>query len=723
MDKVVDKNRLQESSRWQEFFQSVAAGLQVSITLLLNEGSCLMHTPEVCPNCGYTYSILNQEDMARVSSMCSGGLVGEKFITHDGDVAILQKIRNKLYIVIRECPCMSGLRYPNIEQRANSAQKLLDSFLSSLNEEIEGGERAVELLTLRQINHIIIAMFHGKGKTIELALDLIISALIILLDVKGCWIEYKKDGKTHLLSKGDKAAVEDYLYKNAGNAVVEKIANGAVHGELGVLLPADMNKVPSLLPAMAQECLIAFEIEHLFQLMQSQMTRILGSIESAVLLFDQNNEVCYANGAAGRLLGCDPLELIGKNAEVIDCPWTFAVMEKAESRVSGMMDTMGSPTGDRLVDWQVCPIHDEYDAAGKLVIADDRSHYYKWLEVGKKAERLAATTAMIGPLAHHLRNPIAAAKGLAQLMGQKKDPQKVAGYNSLILRELDRVTCLLNEFLMLGKPAAISSEPLDLKLFFEELAPILTGEISGTGIEITTDFEAESLVLADSAQLTQVVLNLVRNSVEAIDGSGIINISLKDKGDSVEIIFTDNGPGIPDEIMPRLFEPFFTTKERGTGLGLPVAQAIVNNHGGQIVALNSKEGGAVFTIILPAVSNSLDMKHRLDVILVSKDEIARNSLEQVLNKDGIRVISAKDLASAFSMNQYYYPKILIMDESFANTSSIGYARKIWPNVRVLAIGKNKPQFDLKIQHISFPVEYSILVDKVRSMLLLQQNIL
>jgi len=715
MERVVESNRLQESSRWREFFQSVAAGLQVDITLLSDEGSFLMHAPEVCPYCNSPWGGLTSEDIDIISYKCREGLAGEKFITHSGSTVFLRKLTNDLYIVVSECSRISETRYPDIEQRSDSAQKLLHSFLTLLNGEIEDGIRAVELLAIRQINHIIIAMFHEKGDTVELALDLILSALIILLDGKGCWIEYKKGGKTQLLTKGDKNIVEDYLYQNVGHAVVEKIDNGTVHATIGVLFPGDMNKVSSLLPAMAQECLIAFEIEHLFRSMQSQLTGILGALDSAVLLFDRNNEVCYANSAAAKLLDCNPLDLIGQKAEAMNCPWTFAVTSKLINHVNGTMSKLECSFEDKWIDWQVSPVSDELEVTGKIVIADDRTQYYKWLEIGKKAERLATIATMIGPLAHHLRNPLAAAKGLVELMGQKKDPQKIMGYHNLILRELDRVICLLNEFLMLGKPALLSSDLLDLNSFLEELMPVLIGETSGTDIEIVTDIKSLPPVLADSGQLTQVVLNIISNSIEAVGSKGIIRISLNHIGDWVEISFEDNGPGIPDDMVDKIFEPFFTTKEGGTGLGLSIAQAIVNNHGGYIKASNSQDGGAVFTVRLPAANYSSDRKYRLDVMFICKDHITRSSMEHVLHTAGIQVISVSDLNSGFSMGSHYYPRVLVMEESFIDSNSIEQIRKIWPDAKILSVGKNREQINMEIQSISLPVEYSSFVDKVRNM--------
>lgn len=717
MDRAAVRNRLLESTRWKDFFRSVAVSLQVNLTLLVDDGSYLMCTPEVCQNHNYRYTTLSEDDKTKFSDMCKNAIFGKKFTSCDGSIAVLLELKNKIFIVVCEYNPISEFKGSTLEQKANSAQKLLNSFLSTLGGEIEGGERAVELSALRQINHIVISMFHGQGKTLEHALDLILSALIIMLDVKGSWLEYREGDKVRLIVKGDEKLIEAYMHEKIGQSVTAEVRNGNVYGTLGVLLPEDRIKASYLLPSMAQECLIAFEIEHLFQLMESQQTRILSSIGSSVLLFDQYDQICYVNSAAEKLLGCKSFELIGQPAGTINSPWTSSIIDRVEHHVNGTMDRIVCNGEDKRVDWQICPIREESGIAGRLVIADDRTDYYLWLEIGKKAERMATTTTIIGAFAHELRNPISAAKGFVQLMGQKRDPQKIVGYTDIVLQELDRVTCLINEFILLGKPAEISTEPLNLTSFMQEIMPILTNEAFGTGIEMTSNIEMGPPILADPGQLTHVLLNLVRNSIEAAGNNGHVHMNIISNGNWVELSVRDNGPGIAIGVMDRLFEPFFTTKERGKGLGLSIAQAIVNNHSGYITASNAPDGGAIFTVYLPANGLSLDARNQVDVMIAVADDIIRNTIEQVLHIGGIHTLSAKDLAAAFSTQQYYYPKLLIFDSLFVNIDSIKYTREIWPHIKLLALGELIEQYSEQgIEYISLPIEYSKLVSKIRSMI-------
>jgi len=120
---------------------------------------------------------------------------------------------------------------------------------------------------------------------------------------------------------------------------------------------------------------------------------------------------------------------------------------------------------------------------------------------------------------------------------------------------------------------------------------------------VEVDLPGELMVVGSAGQLQQVMMNLVQNACDATAGQpkARLTISAEVAGDSVRLRFTDNGPGIAPENLPRIFDPFFTTKPvgKGTGLGLAISYGIVEHHGGRMEAANGAEGGAVFTVVLP----------------------------------------------------------------------------------------------------------------------------
>lgn len=714
MDGVAALNRLLESDRWNDFFKSVASSLQVCISLIIDGNIKHRNIPQCCLGSSDRFVGFTEEDMKTISYILKTSPSEGEFITNIGNHIALLKLRDDIYIAVWECACRPEMDYPDLKQRAVSAQKLLSSFLSTLRQEIAGGERALELSTLRQINHIVLAMFHGRGKTLESALDLILSAIIIMLDAKASWLEYNLEGETRILFKGDRDLAQEYLHKECNQSVLAQIKNSIVWGSLGVVCPEDRAKASSLIPSMAQECLIVFEIEYLLKLMESQLSRILGSVNSGVLLYDKNGVICYVNGSACKLLSLNSTDLMGLNVDSVGLPWTAAVVEKTQYCIKGTMDKIASANNEKLADWQVCPIIENGEVEGWLVIADDRTDYYRWLEAGNKAERMAATISMVSAISHELRGPISAARNLVQLMGQIKDPHKVIGYTGMVLREIDRVTCLLNEFLLLGKPSQISPEPLDLASLLKDLTPILSDEAEGREVRIVFHTEPVPPILADLGQLTHVILKLTRNAIESAGINGRVDISLKHRGDWTELSVEDNGPGIEEDTMDKLFEPFFAGKEQSTGLGLSTVQAIVNNHGGRITASNAPEGGAIFTAILPSKRFEPNTKYPLDVMIVVPDDIIRNAIDRILHMDSIHTYSTRDLSNAFSAADIYYPHILILDKSFMKRDSIGYIKRIWPSTKLLILGEIKEGFE-NLKYISLPIDYSKLIGEIRQL--------
>lgn len=720
MDKTAYPLYLLESSRWTQFLESVAIGLQLNLTLLTASDSYYFQVPEKCPRCGTPYPILERKDINLVSMKDEKESLEQAKTFGKSTHVVVKQLLGDIYIAVQDCSC-SREDFLALMDRACIAQKLLKNFQIALRKEITGGQRAVELSTLRQMNQIILSMFHEDRKTVDHAVNLILSALIILLDAKSSWLNYKREGESYLLIKGDTEAAEMYL-AGQGNSdgITVEVHNSILCGYLGVLFPEDVNKARVLLPILAQECSLAFEIDNLFKLAKLQLSRVLGVIGSAVILTDRHDIICYINTAAEEMLGFGVVDLIGIPAASLNAPWTQAALSTKESRVNGTMERLVCGSEIRWVDWQVCPLREESLIMGCLILVTDRTDYHRSLEAIRRAERIGITSTMVGALAHELRNPLTAARGLVQLMSQAQDLKKVTGYTDIILHEIDRVTCLLNEFLLLGKPAQISKEPLDMVGFLQGLVPLLQGEALGASVEILTDFKAVPAVIADPGQITQVVLNLVRNAVEATAEHGRVELSLGEQGSWVELAVKDSGRGLTPKVMEKLFQPFFTTKERGTGLGLSICQAIIHNHGGSIIPNNAPDGGALFSILLPAYTSVDGKLCYIDVMIAVEDSAIRYPVEQVIRSDGLRTVSTSDLASIFSMSEYYHPTILITDQSHINPDDIEHIKKCWMGVKTLILGEPEEGTFIKgmkdVQYTYYPLDYGRLISQVKAIL-------
>lgn len=719
MDKVVEVRRLLESGRWVDLLESTARGLRLNLTVLSPAIATSFQTRSTCPECQSSFVSLTWADTAAALIVAYSSPSGGDFSTDGGHNAVAVPLKDNLCAVVRACGCAEEQDILSVYDRALIAQSILANFQVALSEGFTGGQRAIELSTLRQINHITLSLFRGEVEAMNRAFDLVLSALVILLDARGSWLEYAYEGRPVRLVKGDKDAVKHYLEHKTGPALDVEVRNGSMRGRLGVLAPDDQSHAMSLLPFMAQECAIVFEVEHLYKLLQARLTMVLGVMGSAILLLDRRGYISFANRAAENLLDRRLINLIGYPAADIPGPWTPFLKTGIMRRVSGQMEPLSTGAGSSWVDWQLNPLLDEGGIAGWVVTVDDRTDYHNWQESARQAERLATTATMVGALAHELRNPLSAAKGLLQLMGRRQEPEKASGYLSLVQRELDRVIRLLNEFLLLGRNADLEPEPLDLAALLRELTPLLEGEAVDTRVGVCTDLEPVPPVAADSGQLTQVVLNLVRNAVEASGYRGRVTISLRRWEDGVSLAVRDSGPGLAPEVAEKLFRPFFTTKHGGTGLGLATSQAIVYNHRGKISAANTPEGGAEFTVWLPVHINDGESRP-VDVFIVVAEEMVRLPSEQALRTAGLKAVSAASLTEALLLAEHFVPSVLFLEQSALAGESLGQLRQVWPRVKILVLGDAVSLAETllldELRFIPRPLDYARLISMVRAML-------
>lgn len=681
----------------------------LNLSLLPPGGEWTPGMPAACPACHRMYAHLTPDDAVQAATARQGGC----FTAVDGSQAVVAPLQDGILVAARECPCGQDQARLPLWERAEVARNLLASFLVALDEGLTGGQYAIELSTLRQLNKFILSLVRGEGVASDRALDLLLSAVVILLNAQGSWLDYDCGGHPRLLVKGNAALVASYRHTGSGHAVIQEVRDGPVRCVLGVVSPADPVQATALLPLIAQESAIVLEIERLFRLFQDQIIRVLGNVDSLVLLVDRHRRILYANPAAERLLGCRALDLVGRFATELSTPWKSALEANVMQRVGAAMDCLGEGDDARWVEWQVCPLPDESLPAGWLVLANDRTDFRRWQQAARQAERTATTAMLVSALAHELRTPLAATKGVLQLLERSKDPVRVTSYTELAIRELERMNRLLSDFLLLGRPATPAPEPLDLVLFLQELLPLMEGETAGTKVEIVTVLEPVPTIEADVGQLTQLLQNLVRNAVEAVGTHGSVTVSLRCAQDGVVLEVRDTGPGIPAGLLNRLFQPFVTNKGLGNGLGLAVSQAIVLNHGGRISAANGPDGGAVFCVWLPARPLAPARVSPVHVLLALSESAVRLAAEQALRTSGFSAVSSPDLVSLLDLARRYQPTVVVVEDSMLAAEKSKHLRQAFPRGRLLVIGAMGQSGGFKdLVFLPRPLDYAHLISQV-----------
>ncbi|MFB3817970.1 MAG: PAS domain-containing sensor histidine kinase [Candidatus Methylomirabilales bacterium] len=244
-----------------------------------------------------------------------------------------------------------------------------------------------------------------------------------------------------------------------------------------------------------------------------------------------------------------------------------------------------------------------------------------WLQARHLAERRALETAMVreqrlsamGNLAagaaHEIRNPLnAISVGLQRLRlefapAAAPDREEYARFTRLMQAEVARLDTIVDRFLALARPLRLSLTEESLAGLLQETLALLGSQAAAQGVEIRAALGgADVRVRMDRQQLTQAVMNVLLNALQAMPHGGRLEVRVAAAPETVEVGIADSGPGIPPAHADRIFEPYFTTKEGGTGLGLALSRKIVQEHGGDLRLAASPAGGAAFVIALPRLA-------------------------------------------------------------------------------------------------------------------------
>jgi Amt family ammonium transporter len=225
-----------------------------------------------------------------------------------------------------------------------------------------------------------------------------------------------------------------------------------------------------------------------------------------------------------------------------------------------------------------------------------------------QSEKLAALGKLSAGIAHEIRNPLTSIKilihSLADEMATEASREKDL---AVIEAAIGQVNNIIKQFLDFARPRPPSPEPMDVRAVLEETLALLVYEMDAQGVSLEKNYRPDlPPVPMDREQMKQVFLNLLLNAIQAMERGGAVKIQTglrPHSGDGTarfaEIAIRDTGPGMPPEIRDKIFEPFFSTKEEGIGLGLPIAQRIVEEHGGEIRVESSPGDGTTFYVILP----------------------------------------------------------------------------------------------------------------------------
>ncbi|MER2256839.1 MAG: ATP-binding protein, partial [Priestia megaterium] len=218
-----------------------------------------------------------------------------------------------------------------------------------------------------------------------------------------------------------------------------------------------------------------------------------------------------------------------------------------------------------------------------------------------KAEKLEIVSHLAASISHEVRNPLTASRGFMQMLQEdEKEPAKKR-YISIAINELDRAKEIIDDYLLFANSAPERNEKMNISEEIHHVTHIMTplANMNGVAIDFTFDEEVKCFVMGERRKLQQCLINLFKNSIEAMQNGGTLTIKVGKEGGAVIVDIIDTGCGMTQEQINRLGEPYFTTKEKGTGLGTMVSFSIIHYMKGKVSVSSVKGKETCFSLEFP----------------------------------------------------------------------------------------------------------------------------
>ncbi len=335
--------------------------------------------------------------------------------------------------------------------------------------------------------------------------------------------------------------------------------------------------------------------------------QIVDSITAGLLVVDRTGRVEILNPAGRRLLGL-PDAAVGTDYQGLLAaapPLVGVLTECLTTNRAIVRRTMQVTVGERSshLGVTVSPLDGTGQSRGVICLFSDLTNVVELEEQLRLKEALAELGELTAGIAHEFRNGLATIHGYARLMHPQTLPDPYKPYVEAIRQETESLGRIVTNFLNFARPDQITFARIELATLIESAVEEIRHDAPEASITAKGEF---GVIEGDEVLLRQMLVNLVRNGVEAVGQTKVAEVVVEGRIDRKDrlsrLTVDDNGPGIDVAVRDRVFRPFFTTKAQGTGLGLAIVQKVVVTHNGRVSVGASPQGGARFDVALPLAS-------------------------------------------------------------------------------------------------------------------------
>ncbi|MDP4549376.1 ATP-binding protein [Alkalihalobacillus macyae] len=325
---------------------------------------------------------------------------------------------------------------------------------------------------------------------------------------------------------------------------------------------------------------------------------LMSATPLGIIITDPDGRIHEYNSSAETITGRKKKEMIGQTITSISelDPFFQHVLTKKKNLEN--IELTFSATEEKKCFLDILPLFDETNnqLVGAFAQFRDMTSYYELQDQVIQSEKLSAIGKLGAGFAHEIRNPLTSIIGFTQMLDVDEQQTK---YVNIIKDELERMKNLVNQFVMMGKPTISQRRKTNLTTLISETVELMNSNAHLFNIEIHFNPEEDLYIYMDASQIKQVLINFIKNAIEAMADGGQVWVDLQQNNTNVTITVEDNGEGMTEEEVNQLGTLFFSSKRSGLGIGLSICFDIIKTHDGN-VSVESKEGeGTKIHLTLP----------------------------------------------------------------------------------------------------------------------------